>query len=80
MVPHWIVHRAEGEVMHALFVTATIDADRNEGEGLRFLEDDVLPMLKDSLGGLGGEQALDTLEDEVEAEFELFGVVVTPFA
>ena len=25
--------------MHALFVTATIDADRNEGEGLRFLED-----------------------------------------
>ena len=40
--------------MHALFVTATIDPDRNEEEGLHFLENDVLPMLKDVPGIVGG--------------------------
>ena len=40
--------------MHALFVTATIDPDRNEEEGLHFLKDDVLPMLKDIPGLVGG--------------------------
>ena len=40
--------------MHALFVTATIDPDRNEEEGLHFLENDVLPMLRDVPGLVGG--------------------------
>ena len=40
--------------MHALFVTARIDSDSNEEEGLRFLKDDVLPMLKDLPGLVGG--------------------------
>jgi len=32
--------------MHALLITAHIDADRDEEEGLRYLESDVLPQLK----------------------------------
>ena len=49
--------------MHALFVTATIDPDRNEEEGLRFLNDDVLPMLKD-IPGLVGGYWLETKDSE----------------
>ncbi|HYI46184.1 MAG TPA: hypothetical protein VE174_12075 [Actinomycetota bacterium] len=40
--------------MHALFVTAHIEPGRNEEEGLRFLEDDVLPQLKQIPGLVGG--------------------------
>ena len=40
--------------MHALFVTATIDPNRNEEEGLHYLQNDVLPMLKDVPGLVGG--------------------------
>ena len=40
--------------MHALFVTAHIEPDRNEEEGLDYLKKDVLPMLKDIPGLVGG--------------------------
>ncbi|MEA2451872.1 MAG: hypothetical protein QOG04_582 [Actinomycetota bacterium] len=40
--------------MHALFVTAHIDAGRNEEEGLKYLEMDVLPQLKKFPGVVGG--------------------------
>ncbi len=40
--------------MHALLVTATIDPDRNEEDARRFLNDDVLPMLKEIPGLVGG--------------------------
>ena len=40
--------------MHALFVTAHIDPGRNEEEGVQFLEADVLPLLKDIPGLVGG--------------------------
>ena len=40
--------------MHALFVTAHIDADRNGEEGLKFLESDVLPQLRQVPGVVGG--------------------------
>jgi hypothetical protein len=40
--------------MHAPFVTATTDPDRCEEEGLHFLQDDVLPMLKDVPSVVGG--------------------------
>ena len=40
--------------MHALFVTAHIEAGRNEEEGLRFLQGDVLPQLKHLPGVVGG--------------------------
>ena len=49
--------------MHALFVTASVDPDRNEEEGLRFLNDDVLPMLKD-IPGLVGGYWLETKDSE----------------
>ena len=40
--------------MHALFVTAHIEPGRNEEEGVRFLEADVLPQLKQLPGVVGG--------------------------
>jgi hypothetical protein len=40
--------------MHALFVTAHIDPGRDEAEGLKFLEEDVLPQLKQFPGVVGG--------------------------
>ena len=40
--------------MHALFVTAHIDPDRNEQEGLTFLQSEVLPQLKQFPGVVGG--------------------------
>ena len=40
--------------MHALFVTAHIDPGRDEEEGLRFLESEVLPQLKQFPGVVGG--------------------------
>ena len=40
--------------MHALFVTAHIEPGRNEEEGLRFLQSDVLPQLKQFPGVVGG--------------------------
>ena len=40
--------------MHALFVTAHIDAGRNEEEGVKFLQSDVLPQLKQFPGVVGG--------------------------
>jgi hypothetical protein len=40
--------------MHALFVTAHIDPSRNEEEGLRYLESEVLPQLKEIPGLIGG--------------------------
>ena len=40
--------------MHALFVTAQIDPARNEEDGVEFLEKDVLPLLKDIPGLVGG--------------------------
>ena len=40
--------------MHALFVTAHIDAGRTDEEGLRYLEADVLPQLKQLPGVVGG--------------------------
>jgi hypothetical protein len=40
--------------MHALFVTAHIEPGRNEEEGVRFLQSDVLPQLKQFPGVVGG--------------------------
>lgn len=40
--------------MHALIVTAHIEPGRNEEEGLRFLQSDVLPQLKQFPGVVGG--------------------------
>ena len=40
--------------MHALFVTAHIDPDRNEEDGLNFLNSEVLPQLKQLPGVVGG--------------------------
>jgi hypothetical protein len=40
--------------MHALFVTAHIEPGRNEEEGVKFLESDVLPQLKQFPGVVGG--------------------------
>ena len=40
--------------MHALFVTAHIEPGRNEEEGVRFLQSDVLPQLKQLPGVVGG--------------------------
>lgn len=40
--------------MHALLVTAHIDRDRDEEEGLRFLQSEVLPQLKQLPGVVGG--------------------------
>ena len=40
--------------MHALFVTAHIEPGRNEEEGTKFLQSDVLPQLKQLPGVVGG--------------------------
>jgi hypothetical protein len=40
--------------MHALFVTAHIEPGRNEEEGVKFLQSDVLPQLKQFPGVVGG--------------------------
>lgn len=40
--------------MHALFVTAQIDPGRDEREGVRFLEEEVFPLMKDIPGLVGG--------------------------
>jgi hypothetical protein len=40
--------------MHALLVTAHIQPDRNEEEGLKFLQSEVLPQLKQLPGVVGG--------------------------
>ena len=40
--------------MHALFVTAHIDEGRDEEDGLKFLEAEVLPQLKQLPGVVGG--------------------------
>ena len=40
--------------MHALFVTAHIDAGRDEEGGLKYLQSDVLPQLKQLPGVVGG--------------------------
>ena len=40
--------------MHALFITAHIDPGRSEEEGVEYLEKDVIPLLKDVPGLVGG--------------------------
>lgn len=40
--------------MHALFVTAHIEPGRNEEEGVKFLQSEVLPQLKQFPGVVGG--------------------------
>lgn len=40
--------------MYALFVAAQIDPGRDEEEGVRFLKEDVLPLMKDIPGLVGG--------------------------
>ncbi|MCA1706647.1 MAG: hypothetical protein LC808_26640 [Actinobacteria bacterium] len=40
--------------MHALFVTAQVEPGRDEEEGIRFLEEDVFPLMKDIPGLVGG--------------------------
>jgi hypothetical protein len=40
--------------MYALFVTAQIDPGRDEAEGIRFLEEDAFPLMKDIPGLVAG--------------------------
>ena len=57
--------------MHALLVTAQIDPDRNEEEGLQFLRTNVLPQLKE-LPGLSSAYWLETTRDRESLAVVLF--------
>ncbi len=57
--------------MHALLVTAQIDPDRSEEDGLEFLRANVLPQLKE-LPGLSSAYWLATTEDRESLAIVLF--------
>jgi hypothetical protein len=65
--------------MHALFVTAQIDPGRSDEEGVKFLEADVLPLLREIPGVVGGywlatkdsESLAVVLFDNKEAAYQM---------